>query len=818
MPTAAISHFKNLPRIISAVEVSKTSWSHIYLGVALTTMATLIVELSLTRIFSVVFYYHFAFLAISIALFGLGAGGVFSYVVHAWRGDIFSKLGTLAIVNSLAIVLSLLLIITRSGNLGNGTLALIYFSSALPFFFSGTIVSLVIAETIDRVHRVYFFDLIGASAGCLVLVPLLNSFGGPNTVLAAAIVMAASAAIWYNLAGMVSGRAAAVVFALLLVLLVAYNGTRHLIDIRYAKGHPLPHELYSHWNSFSRIGVALDDYRNLSIIIDADAATGIPTFDLDHLTSKERHDLLAQGPGFVYAIRPGAKAIIIGPGGGWDIARAIASGSKDITAVEINPIIANAVMRKRFAPESHRLYFRPEVHLYVEDGRSFVKRSNQKYQVLQATLVDTWASTAAGAFALSENNLYTSDAFRDYLEHLTDDGVLVFTRWGFDPPRESLRLVSLAIDGLNDLGEKEPWKHVIVLREDAGKLRGWGAQDTVLIFRKPVSDQDIATARAAIQDDTRLQAIYVPGQNTDTPFSGLLLASDPQTFYDHYPFDVSPVGDDRPFFFYTVQPRDVWHFFRHGGSASADSKINRALPLLFGLVGVSVLATVIVLALPPLLLGTKLPVKPGVRTCLLYFVFIGAGYILIQVALIQKFVLFLGHPVYALTVSIFSMLVSSGLGSFFSRRFTSDAGWRLRSILGGVVAAVILLAFIAAPVSEALIGLPLLAKILITVILIAPAGFLMGMPFPAGLTRFEARFPQAVRWAWALNAAASVMGSALAIFLAIYLGLRFTMIMGAALYGGALLVVWLKSNAHQEAPHRATVQVGLSADPPASLV
>ncbi len=798
-----------MPRIISAADANRTSWSQIYLGVAFTTLATLILELSLTRIFSVVFYYHFAFLAISIALFGLGAGGVFSYVVHGWRGNLFAKLGSLSALNSLAVLLSLVFIITRSGELGNGTLALIYFASALPFFFSGTIVSLAIAETIERVDRVYFFDLLGASGGCLLLVPLLNYFGGPNTVLAAAIMLAVSSAIWYNLAGMERGRAVAVALALLFVLLVAYNGNRHIIDIRYAKGRPLPKEFYSHWNSFSRIGVALDEFGSHSIIIDADASTGISTFDLDHLTGQERYNLLAEGPGFAYEVRPGAKALIIGPGGGWDVARALASGSTDITAVEINPIIADNVMRKRFADISHRLYFRPGVHLYIEDGRSFIRRSTDKYQVLQATLVDTWASTAAGAFALSENNLYTTDAFRDYLSHLTDDGMLALTRWGFDPPRESLRLISLAIEALNGLGEKEAWKHIIVLRENSANLKGWGAKDTVLIFRKPVTNEDLSAARNGFFNNKRLQPIYVPGEHLDSPFSQLLLSPDPKQFWQSYPFDVSPVGDDRPFFFYTVQPRDVWNFFLHGGTIAADSKINRALPLLFGLVGVSVIATLIVLALPPLLLGAKMPTTKGVRGFLWYFVFIGAGYILIQVALIQKFVLFLGHPVYALTVSIFSMLISSGFGSFFSRRIAGDSsGVRLRWILGSVAAGVALLALVVSPISEAGVGWPLPLKLLITALLIAPVGFLMGMPFPTGLTRLEARYPQAVRWAWSLNAAASVMGSATAIFLAIYLGLRFTLLAGAGLYLGALFVVWLKSNAHEPASEPAVAQVG----------
>jgi hypothetical protein len=770
------------------------------LGVGFTTLATLILELSLTRIFSVVFYYHLAFLAISIALFGLGAGGVFSYVVAGWRGNIYFKLGTLAVLNSIAVVFSLVYLLTRPDELNNRTLAVVYFATAMPFFFSGTIVSLAVSEAIKRVDRVYFFDLLGAAAGCLALVPLLNFFGGPNAVLAASVLFSVSAAIWYNMAGTQRGRVGAVSLALAFVVLIVYNGKQHSVDIRYAKGRPLPKELFVKWNSFSRIALVNDE--NLTgLIIDADASTGIPGFDLDHLDAREKFKLLYQGPGFPYLLRPAAKTLIIGPGGGWDVSRSISSGSKDVTAVEINPIIANTVMREKFRKMSRDLYFRPEVHIFVEDGRSFVRRSNDKYQVLQATLVDTWASTAAGAFALSENNLYTTDAFRDYLKHLTDDGLMVFTRWGFDPPRESLRLISLAMTALGDLGEREPWKHVMVVREDAKNLAGWGAQDTVVIFRKPVSADDIARARQAISQG-QLQLLYMPGAEPVNPFGQLLRSPDPQKFWSSYAYDVSPVGDDRPFFFYTVQPGDVWKYVSQIKNA-ADYKINKAVPLLFDLLGVSLAATLIVLALPPLLLGTRLPVEKGLRGFLLYFVCLGAGYIMIQVALIQKFVLFLGHPTYALTVIIFSMLISSGLGSYYSRSLIrgSDRG-RLSAVLLAVAATVSVLAFVAAPISEFGIGWPLPLKIIATVCLIAPAGFLMGIPFPTGLTHLEARYPQAVRWAWALNAAASVLGSATAIFLAIYIGLRATVLVGAGLYLCALVVVWMQ---RQTAPIMTSV-------------
>ncbi len=762
---------------------------------AITTLATLILELSLTRIFSVVFYYHFAFLAISIALFGLGAGGLFSYVVASRGGNIFHKLGVLAVVNSLTVMASLVYILTRAGELGNLTLAGVYFASALPFFFSGAVVSIAVAEGIQRVDRVYFFDLLGAAGGCLVLVPFLDYFGGPNTVLAVSVLLAVSAAMWYNLAGTMRGRAGAVTLALVFVALMAFNGKSHLIDVRYAKGHRIAQESFVRWNPISRIGLLNPNSSDPEIVIDADASTGIPTFDLRHLAPQQRANLLYQGPGFPYLLRPGAKTLVIGPGGGWDVARSLTGGSKDITAVEINPIIARTIMQQRFADLSHRLYFRPEVHLFVEDGRSFVRRSTDKYQVLQATLVDTWASTAAGAFALSENNLYTTDAFRDYLNHLTDDGLMVFTRWGFEPPRESLRLLSLAIESLGQIGETQAWRHVVALRDQAQNINGFGALDTVLIFRKPLGADDIAAVKSALSR-TNLRALYIPGDAPSNEFGELLRSADPNTFWRNYRYNVTPVDDDRPFFFYTVQPRDVLNFLKQGG-LSADYKINRALPLLFEVVGISILAIVVVLVLPPLLLGDRLPAENGVRGFLLYFVFIGAGYILIQVALIQKFVLFLGHPTYALTVIVFSMLISSGLGSFWSRRLTGGSGdtGRLSAVLIGVAIAVSALAYVAAPVSEFGVGWPLPLKALVTVCLIAPAGFLMGIPFPTGLTRLQHSFPQAIRWAWALNAAASVLGSAAAICLAIYIGLRATVLTGALLYLAALSVVLLRKAA-----------------------
>jgi hypothetical protein len=288
-----------------------------------------------------------------------------------------------------------------------------------------------------------------------------------------------------------------------------------------------------------------------------------------------------------------------------------------------------------------------------------------------------------------------------------------------------------------------------------------------------------------------------------------LHSPDPAEYERNYTFDISPVSDNRPFFFYTVQPRDLWGFLTNANHENADFKINKAVPLLLRLMGISLLATALILALPPVVLGTRLPQRGGVRGFLPYFMFIGAGYILIEVALIQKFVLFLGHPVHALWVVIFSMLVSSGLGSNYSRRILGKNEGRLIKALGCVALGSALLALAVSTLLGALVWLPFALKVLMTVALIAPLGFVMGMPFPTALERLEAWHAPSVRWAWSLNAASSVLGSVGALVCAIYLGLVQTMIIGGVFYLAALAVI-ARTRAGEAAPEPGPGRVVLA--------
>src|ERR1041385_6324919 len=231
------------------------NWPLLYLAVTLTSLGSLLLELSLTRIFSVVFYYHMAFLAISIALFGMGAGGVFSYVVASWRGNLFRNIGALSVINSGLVAVAVCTVLAQKESPGLPQFVLIYFTNALPFFVTGAILSLVISDTVGRVNRVYFFDLLGAAGGCLLLIPLLNQAGkagGPNTTLSVAVLFAAAAAIWFNLGKSRIGRVVSVGVALAFTLLVIVNSRTGWIDVTYAKGQKLQNEKFVRWNSFSR--------------------------------------------------------------------------------------------------------------------------------------------------------------------------------------------------------------------------------------------------------------------------------------------------------------------------------------------------------------------------------------------------------------------------------------------------------------------------------------------------------------------------------------------------------------------------------------
>jgi predicted membrane-bound spermidine synthase len=474
----------------SRTEIPETT---LLAGLGLTSFAALLLELALTRLFSVVLFYHFAFLAISIALLGLGAGGVFAHLLK----DRLSKIDTrklasrLCMLNSvlLVAVLELVLHIPVALNVGAGNflrLTALYLAAALPFFVTGLLFSIVFAREARRIPRLYGADLCGGALACLAIVPILNWLGGPNAIILAGVALAVAAMIW---AEHRTTRRNSALLAGALMLLTAANYSGRLIDIVYAKGKfrdPAWVE-FARWNALSRVEVDRQGQAK-AIVIDADASTYIMNADVArwHETPWERA-LMSAPPALANILRPHGDFAIIGPGGGVDVLRAVANGSHSVTGIEINPIIATTIMRGRYADYAQHLYERPDVHIQVTDGRSYLRSTLQRFDVVQMTLVDTWASTAAGAFALSENNLYTVEAFKEYFDHLKPDGMVAITRWEFRQPREALRVVAVTMEALRRLGIADPARNFIVAAD--GPLNEDGIPVAVLAKKSAFTAQ-----------------------------------------------------------------------------------------------------------------------------------------------------------------------------------------------------------------------------------------------------------------------------------------------------------------------------------------
>ena len=767
-------------------------------GLALTSFAALLLELALTRLFSVVLFYHFAFLAISIALLGLGAGGVFAYLLkNRLTRTATRKLAARLSIGSSIVVLFVLEVVlhipvTLRVSAGNFLhLTAIYISAALPFFLTGVQFSVIFARESWRIPRLYAADLGGGALACLAVVPLLNWLGGPNTILCAAVMMAIAAVVWADSATL---RKLAIGLVAAFIGLIAANHSNRLIDVVYAKG-----ELrdpgwveFARWNALSRVEVDSQGQAK-AIVIDADASTFIMNCDLAHWRGTEwERDLMSAPPALANVLRPRGDYAIIGPGGGVDVLRAVANGSPSVTGIEINPIIANTIMRGRYAAYAQHLYERPEVHIHVTDGRSYLRSAPEHFDVVQMTLVDTWASTAAGAFALSENNLYTVEAFREYFEHLKPEGMIAITRWEFRQPREALRVVAVAMDALHRLGVVNPARNFIVASE--GSLNEDGIPVVVLAKRTAFTQQEEAAVQAHFERYRVLKPIYLPSQVAPglarhNPFANLIASNDPYRFAQTYAYNVGPVTDNDPFFFFTLKARQI--LGAQGRGYSIDWKVNLGVLVLILVLAISSVAVAGFLILPLVLRANRQSPIP-----LLYFVAVGLGYILVEMAFIQRFVLFLGHPTYALTVVIFLLMLSSGAGSLFSRRWLprTELAWMPLLL---VIIALLANVFLLSRGLAAWVGFGFGYRLAICGTLLIPLGFVMGMPFPTGLRALAtAAIPalpnledNAVEWAWAMNAAASVLGSVLAMMIAMQFGLTVTLACGLVAYVLALALL-----------------------------
>jgi hypothetical protein len=761
------------------------------LAVGCLSAAILVIELTLTRVFSVTMFYHFAFLAISIAMFGLSASSVFIYVTPRWHRpeEVGRQLQFYAalfwVVTTASSILLLRMRVGLDYSAGNAIRMIgIYLLAAAPFVAGGAGLALAVSRLHGDIGRVYAADLLGAAGGCLLLVPVLDVLGAPGALLLAGGLGALASGLF----ALSSGRAvtgSAFAPAAIAATALGLQLWHPWLDVYGAKGHENAPMLFSKWNSFSRIAVYNSPHPDWglsetytgklpeSLYMDIDAAASTPILrapvdggTLDYL----RYELT----GLAYTVKPGAHVLVIGPGGGRDLWTALVHGARRIEGVEVNPIIVRDVMGGVFRSYSGDIYSAPGVSVVADDGRSYVSRSGSRYDLIQASLVDTWAATTAGAFAMTENNLYTAEAFQSYFTHLQPDGVLTITRWYDD----GLRLLSLVHAAAQRFGWSGIGDRVFIARH--GKLASF-------VFKKsPFTADEVARLSGRCRE-LKFEVIYAPpgagaGLSPVNDYAQLAAAraSDLPALYNASPVDLTPSTDDRPFFFQSNKPGTLLNLrFDRSILFGTGSEV------LSGLVLVSLVLLALFVFLPLAWLSPEpvvwrdLPLAP-----LAYFACLGAGFMFVEIGLMQRFVLLLGHPVYSLSVILFTLLLGGGLGSAISRRLGSPF-----RTMGLAIAAIIVVSLAYSAVLPSLfaswVPWPRPWRILVSIAFLFPLGLLLGMPLPSAIRLIGERRPGVLAWAWGLNGAMSVVGATLAIHVAMSDGFARVATYGALIYSAA---------------------------------
>src|SRR5262245_55622112 len=474
-----------------------------YVGLFLTTLSLLQLELFLTRIFSVTMWYHFAFMAISLAMFGLAAGAVLVEVMKkqdAHRS--LAEIGFLfAFSSAVCFTTQLYIPVDPESRLVWTAVAFVLIS--IPFVLAGMAVCLALTRFPAHTGSLYAADLAGSAAGCVLTIPILNHIHAPTAViLNAAIAALAAAAFSFQVKGRI--RTLSIASCVALIFISGINQYTKWIDLKWVKGGKSGHALYEKWNALSRIYVRETDsdpfgwgmspaYQpkqkldQLYLDIDSGAATVITKFDgrlelLEHL----KYDVTA----LAHYVRKPTSVLVIGVGGGRDILTSLVFGHQRSIGVAINPDILG-VLTNRFTDYAGRLQQNPAVTLVNDEARSYIARTLEKFGIIQASLIDTWAASSAGAYVLTENGLYTKEAWRTFLDHLAPDGILTKSRWYYEAqPAETLRLAALATASLMDEGVQNPRQHVMIIRKQDSSELGQYSVATILVSRQPFTDAE----------------------------------------------------------------------------------------------------------------------------------------------------------------------------------------------------------------------------------------------------------------------------------------------------------------------------------------
>lgn len=792
-----------------------------FIAIGLLSACVLAYEVLLTRLFSIVLWHYFAYMIISAAMLGYGASGTLLTLLKEKIAANFAAAyiiaaAALAVLMPAAFLLAQQVPFNPLELLWDSTqpakLLAVYLLLMLPFFCGGIGIGLVFSNFGKQAPRIYAFDILGAGAGSLGVIGALFMVP-PQQVLSALTALALLAAAIAAIELKTRAKWLPVFFAGLAVLaLVAVPGQQiHLSpykDLSQAmniSGARVVEERSSPLGQITvventrvplrdapgmSLNATLEPPPQLGVYVDGNGPSALTRFDgnlaplayLDQLTSALPYHLLASQE------QHNPRVLVLGAGAGSDVLQALYHGSAAVDAVELDRNVSDLV-RQRFRDYAGNLYSQPGVHVYAAEARGFVNSSRERYDLIQVALLDSFGTASAGLYGMSESYLYTVEAMQAYLGRLTPGGMLAVTRWLTLPPRDALKLFATAVTALESSGVTNPAARLVM-------IRGWKTV-TLLVKNSDFTAPQIAALKEFCNTRS-FDVAYYPGMRDDEanrynmlaqPYfhdgAVALLGSQRQDFIDNYKFYIEPATDDRPHFFRFFKWNSATELFslrEQGGMALFDW----SYPLLVATL-LQAFAASVVLILLPLALSRCRRSLPGMPVAL-YFLAIGFAFMFMEIAFIQKFVLFLSHPLYAVAVVLCAFLMFAAAGSWLAGNW-KIARWQAANKVALAVSAMGMLALLYLAflpgLFQALIHLPDPAKIIISVALIAPLAMCMGVPFPTAMTRLADTAEEAIPWAWAINGFASVVGAVLATLLAIHLGFAAVILLAVLIYGVA---------------------------------
>ena len=788
-------------------------------AILLISAAAIAYEILLMRMLSIVQWHHFAYMVISLALLGYGASGTAIALARRWLEPRFEPAFALsALLFSITMVPCFVLgqripfnaleVVWNPRQLAY--LGSMYLAFMPPFFFAATCIGLAFTFRRALIERIYLFDLLGAGAGAVLiiaalflLVPqhalvLLSALALAASLLAVPVVVKRKALLLTQIAWGV---------ALLLILpadflLLQPSQFKGLSQALQTVGSQVVAERSSPLGQLTVVESRRIPFHHapglsfatrfippeqLAVFTDGDGISVITHWNGETESLAYLGDTTAALP---YQLLESPRVLVLGAGAGSDVLQAIYHGASSIDAVELDPRMIGLV-RKTFATYAGQVYQRQEVHLHQGEARGFVARSAEKYDLVQLGLLDSFAVSGSGVQALNENYLYTVEAIREYLGHLRPGGLLAITRWLRIPPRDILKLTATAIEVLRREGVRDPGRRMAI-------IRGWNTA-TILVSNGELAGDRVQALRAFARSRS-FDTVWYPGMpateanhynQLDQPWLydsvQALLGADADAFTQRYKFNIEPATDERPYFFnffrWRVLP-EVFALRDRGGAALIEwGYLVPAATLLQ-----ATLAGALLILLPLAWIERSWPPGTGLRAgC--YFFLLGLAFLFVEIAFIQKFILFLSHPLYSVAVVLSGFLVFAGIGSGMSAwlaQYVSTAGRSpVRMAVLAITVIALALTLLLPSLFERLMGLPDVARIGLSLALIAPLAFFMGMPFPLGLKQLAGRAPAFVPWAWGINGFASVISTALATLLAIEFGFTVVLVLALLLYLGA---------------------------------